>query len=100
MGSIEQSETLRIKCRKISEKILKAEIYQDNRKASTCNISLEVARPATVTLGRLPTRIEVDTVVQWCRITDYRFGCSQYLTACNKTFKERKDVRSRDSASP
>ena len=72
--------------------------------AGTCNISLEVARPATVTLGRLPARIEVDTVVQWCRRKDvriiYRFGCSQYLTACNITFKERKDVRSGDSASP
>ena len=30
----------------------------------TCNISLEVASPATVTLGRLPTQLEVDKAIQ------------------------------------
>ena len=37
---------------------------QDNSMVGTCNISLEVASPTTVTLGRLPTQLEVDKVIQ------------------------------------
>ena len=37
---------------------------QDNSMVGTCNISLEVASPATVTLGRLPTQLEVDKAIQ------------------------------------
>lgn len=34
----------------------------------TCNISLEVATPATVMLGSLPAQLEVDKVIQVCKI--------------------------------
>ena len=37
---------------------------QDNSMVGTCNISLEVAIPTGVTLGRLPTQLEVDKAIQ------------------------------------